>query len=92
MAGPYYSADLENCRLVELEGLTIFFHGRSGTTHILAPPSPAILDALAQGAADLPGLYARLAQIFDLGEEAPASAALGARLAELEAAGLVARR
>jgi PqqD family protein of HPr-rel-A system len=91
MAAPVYTTDLEGCRSVELEGLTIFYHGRSGTTHILAPPSPDILDALARGPAAVCELHARLAASFDLGEQSGAREALAARLAELESAGLVAR-
>ena len=91
MAAPGFTTDLEGCRSVELEGLTIFYHAPSGTTHILAPPSPAILDALAEGAADAAGLQRRLAAAFDLGDEAAAREALAARLGELENAGLVAR-
>ena len=90
MAGPLYSADLDGCRSVELEGLTLLFHARSCMTHILAPPSPDILAALAEPT-DLAGLHARLAASFDLGDAAAAFEALSARLAELEAAGLVMR-
>lgn len=88
MAGPIYIRDAEGCRSIELEGLTLLFHPRSGLTHILAPPSPQILDALAQGAADAPTLLERLRAKFDFtGDEG--AEALAARLAELDAAGLV---
>lgn len=90
MAGPIYISDAEGARSVELEGLTILFHPRSGMTHILAPPSPQILDALAQGEADAAGLVERLRASFDFSGE-NAVAALEARLAELDAAGLVRR-
>jgi hypothetical protein len=72
MAGSRYvaGADILSAT-VEMEGLTLLFHAASGQTHILAPPAPQILAALA-------------------GNE-DAGTALAARLAELEAAGLVHR-
>ena len=88
MAGPVYAADPpELSRAEPLEALTALFHRRSGLTHILAPPAPQILEALAEAPADAEGLLARLREQFDLGEAG--ADALGARLAELEAAGLV---
>jgi PqqD family protein of HPr-rel-A system len=91
MAGARYRADPpEASRRVALEGLTLLYHRPSGTTHILAPPAPEILDALAHEAADAGALAARLAERFDLAADDPA-AAVAARLAELEAAGLVRR-
>jgi PqqD family protein of HPr-rel-A system len=91
MAGPRYSADPPSAvREVALEGLTALFHRPSGTTHILAPPAPQILAALAEGPADAAGIAARLAATFDLAAD-DAPAAIAARLAELEAAGLVRR-
>lgn len=88
MSGLRYISDLEGARQQALEGLTLVFHPRSGVTHILAPPSPEILDALAEPA-DAAGLLARLRERFEF--EADAEAALFARLDELEAAGLVRR-
>jgi PqqD family protein of HPr-rel-A system len=91
MAGPVYAADPpEARRAIPLEGLTALYHRPSATTHILAPPAPEILDALAAAPADVATLAARLAERFDLSGE-DAEAALAARLAELEAAGLVRR-
>ena len=88
MAGPVYAADPpELARTAPLEALTACFHRRSGLTHILAPPAPQILEALAEAPADAEGLLARLGEAFDLGEAG--ADALAARLAELEAAGLV---
>ena len=89
MAGPSYIADDESqVRKVELDGLTALFHLPSGMTHLLAPPAPQILEALAGRPADLTELARRLSRNFDLdgGESA-----LAARLDELEAAGLVSR-
>ena len=52
MAASLYAADPpETLRTVELEGLTLLYHRRSGLTHILAPPAPQILAALAAGPA-----------------------------------------
>jgi|GEM_PF-168365 len=90
MAGPLYAADPPGAvASADLEGLTALFHARSGTTHILAPPAPQILQALASGPADAGEIAARLAADFELAAEADAAAAISARLAELEAAGLV---
>ena len=89
MAGPLYIADPAGLfRRVALDGLTAFFHIPSGMTHILAPPAPQILDALADNPADIAEILARMAWAFDLEGDA---GALQARLDELEAAGLVRR-
>ncbi len=89
MAGPSYIADPEGLiRRVELDGLTALFHLPSGMTHIVAPPAPQILDALAAGPADAEALFERLSQSFELEGGAEA---MEARLQELEQAGLVRR-
>ncbi|OYY68637.1 MAG: HPr-rel-A system PqqD family protein [Sphingomonas sp. 28-63-12] len=80
----------ETLRAVQLDELTLVFHRASGITHILAPPAPEILDALAAGALTGAALLARLGDEYDLGDADPA--ALLARLDELVAAGLVERR
>jgi PqqD family protein of HPr-rel-A system len=91
MAGQRYIADPpELVQAVEFDGLTALFHRPSGMTHILAPPAPQILAALAGRAGDEAELLARIAEDFEAEAEDPA-AALEARLAELEAAGLVRR-
>jgi PqqD family protein of HPr-rel-A system len=89
MAGPLYIADPEELvRAVELDGLTALFHVPSGMTHILAPPAPQILAALRGEGADAAELARRLSESFEIeGGEAE----MEARLAELEAAGLVRR-
>jgi PqqD family protein of HPr-rel-A system len=89
MAGPRYIADpdpLAGAR--DLEGLTLFYHLQSGTTHILAPPAPQILESLAGRAGDADEVLARILERFEL-EAEDAAQAIEARLAELEAAGLV---
>ncbi|HEX8571658.1 MAG TPA: HPr-rel-A system PqqD family peptide chaperone [Allosphingosinicella sp.] len=89
MAASLYAADPPDAlRTVELEGLTLLYHRRSGLTHFLAPPAPQILAALATGPASAAEIVARIGAEFDLEADDPA-AAIAARLAELEAAGLV---
>jgi PqqD family protein of HPr-rel-A system len=91
MAGPRYIADAAGDVLsVELDGLSALYHRRSGMTHILAPPAPQILAALAEAPADAAELLARIGEAIDVQAD-DAEAAIEARLAELEAAGLVRR-
>jgi PqqD family protein of HPr-rel-A system len=91
MAGPSFIADSsEAVRIIEMDGLAALFHRPSGMTHILAPPAPQILQALAGDAADSGELLRRIGERFDL-EGEDSEAAVAARLAELEAAGLVRR-
>jgi PqqD family protein of HPr-rel-A system len=91
MAGSRYIADADVlAATVELEGLTLLFHARSGQTHILAPPAPQILAALAGRPGDATDILSRIGDEFEVASEDPAGA-IAARLAELEAAGLVAR-
>ncbi len=89
MAGPRYIADpQELIRKVELDGLTALFYVPSGMTHIVAPPAPQILEALAGAPADADELAARLSERFEVEGGAEE---MSARLQELEAAGLVSR-
>ena len=91
MAGPRYIAEpATKSRCVALDGLIALYHAPSGLTHLLAPPAPQILDALAGRPGDADEVLARIAEGFDL-ESADQAAAIAARLAELEAAGLVTR-
>ena len=91
MAGPYFIADSpEHVSTVPLDGLTALFHRASGMTHILAPPAPQILAALAGRSGDVQAVIDRIRADFDI-DSADAGAAVEARLAELEAAGLVRR-
>lgn len=73
----------------EVEGLTLLFHRASGMTHVLAPPAPQILEALAGGMASLAELRQLMSVRFEL---AGGDEALSVRLDELVAAGLVERR
>lgn len=84
-----YRADPPGARLlVELDGVALIFHRPSGLTHVVAPPAPEILAALAAGDADAATLLARLREAHDLDDSEGLAAALAARLGELEAAGL----
>jgi PqqD family protein of HPr-rel-A system len=89
--GPRYIADPpEATRAVALDGLSAVYHRPSGLTHILAPPAPQILEALAGAPGDAAEIVRRIAADFDV-EAEDAESAIDARLAELEAAGLVRR-
>lgn len=86
-----YAADPpEARRVVALENLVAVFHAPSGMTHLLAPPAPEILDALAEGPADVDTLLARLEQRHAVTGES-LHEAIAARLEELETCGLVRR-
>ncbi len=76
-------------RLIALDGLSLIYHRPSGMTHVVAPPVPEILDALAEGPADVPAIVARLGQRFDIADAAGADEAVAARMAELVERGLV---
>jgi PqqD family protein of HPr-rel-A system len=92
MAAPRYIADPPHLvRKVRLDGLTALFHIPSGMTHILAPPAPQILQVLGKGPATAATILSRISKGYALEKQKDAKAALDARLAELEAAGLVSR-
>jgi PqqD family protein of HPr-rel-A system len=91
MAGPRYIADAPDAlRSAPLESLTAVYHRPSGMTHLLAPPAPQILEALASWAGTPEDVLERIASSFEIEAEDPV-AAMAARLEELEAAGLVRR-
>jgi PqqD family protein of HPr-rel-A system len=91
VAGPLYLADDPAAvRAVALDGLVALFHAPSGMTHIVAPPAPQILEALQDGPGDVRAILARIAARYALDDE-DGCGAIEARLAELEAAGLVRR-
>ena len=92
MTGPRYIADPDDAvRKVELGELTALFHRPSGMTHILAPPAPQILEVLASAAGDAAEILERIGARFEVENGPEAASAIEARLAELEAAGLVRR-
>jgi PqqD family protein of HPr-rel-A system len=87
MAARIYAADPPAARVsVPLDALVAVYHRPSGVTHLLAAPSPELLDALADGPADAATLRDRLAMLYDL--EGDGSAMIDARMAELIVAGL----
>lgn len=89
MGGIIYKADPPAARrLVPLDALDLIYHRPSGMTHVVAEPVPQLLDALAAGPADAGALVARLSALHDFDAEG-AVEAIAARLAELEAIGLV---
>ena len=91
MALPVFAADpADAVRIVPLDGLVALFHLPSGTTHVVAPPAPQILEALHEGPGDARAILARIAARYEI-EEGEAGDAIEARLDELEAAGLVRR-
>ncbi len=82
-----YAADPPSARLsVVLDALVAVYHRPSGVTHLLAAPSPELLDALADGPADAATLRDRLAALYEL--EGDGSAMIDARMEELIVAGL----
>ena len=90
MALPVYIADDPGAvRAVPLDGLVALFHAPSGTTHIVAPPAPQILEALSEGPGDARAVLARIARLYAI--EGEGEDAIAARLGELESAGLVRR-
>jgi PqqD family protein of HPr-rel-A system len=91
MAGPRFIADApESALSVPLESLTALYHRPSGMTHLLAPPAPQILEALASWAGTAEDVLERIAASFEIEAEDKVGA-MAARLEELEAAGLVRR-
>jgi PqqD family protein of HPr-rel-A system len=86
-----FAADPPAARIaVPLDELVAVYHRPSGGTHLLAPPAPELLDALAEGPADALTLIARLSRDYDLVDADPS--AIVARLEELVAAGLAWRK
>ena len=90
MADPLFAADPpDHLRIVPLDALTAIYHRPSGQTHIVSEPMPEILAALGVGPMTAEQLLARLSETADIFADPEA---LLARLAELEAIGLVFRR
>jgi len=64
---PRYHADpSEAVRSVEVEGLTLLYHRPSGTTHVLAPPAPQILEMLREEPGGIADLQARMSARYVL--------------------------
>ncbi|MCJ8156776.1 HPr-rel-A system PqqD family peptide chaperone [Sphingomonas sp. LaA6.9] len=91
MPGPVYRAEPARhlCR-VSLDTLDLIYHRASGITHVVAEPVPQILAALERGQADAAEVARRLAATHDI-DPREAEPVVAARLAELEAVGLVVR-
>ena len=88
MIDPVFAAPAADTLIsVELDGLIALYDRASAMTHILAEPAPQILAALGLSPLSAPHLLAAL----DLPDDAETRPALLARLAELEASGLVRR-
>jgi PqqD family protein of HPr-rel-A system len=85
----YYAPQPGTLHTVPLDELTAIYHRTSGQTHLVAPPVPEILAVLEAAPCTLEELLDRLAARYDLVD--PDAGALAARLAELEALGLVQR-
>jgi len=91
MIDPAYRAvPADALRIEPLGELTAIFDRRSMQTHLVVPPVPEMLVAMADDACDAAALAARLAERFDLSVEGDARAVVAARLRELAAMGLVA--
>lgn len=78
---------------VPLDALEAVFHRRSGMTHLLVDPAPALLDILEADGATLPQILERLAGDYELVIEDDEGASLEqvvtARLDELAGLGLI---
>jgi PqqD family protein of HPr-rel-A system len=85
----YIADDPADVRAVALGSLVALYHAPSGMTHVVAPPAPQILEALHEGPGDARAILERIRARYEVEEEG--ADAIEARLAELEAAGLVRR-
>jgi PqqD family protein of HPr-rel-A system len=73
-----------------LDDLTLFYHHRSGQTHMVISPVPEIWDRMGDGApVTAHAMHDRLAHDYDLGPVADAVAEIGAHLDALVTLGLV---
>lgn len=78
----------ESLRIVHLDAFTAIYHRASGITHLITAPAPEIMATLGEAGMTRAALLDRLAATFDIPDLD--AGALGARLEELVAAGLVA--
>lgn len=85
----YRAGPSDDRRVIEADGVALVYHRPSGMTHILAPPMPEILAALAPAPATLAELADRLPSGWEL--RAEDTSLLEARLEELVETGLVSR-
>ncbi|WP_010164440.1 HPr-rel-A system PqqD family peptide chaperone [Sphingomonas sp. PAMC 26617] len=84
----YRMARPETLDILHIDSFTALYHRASGITHLLAAPAPEILAALGEAGLTRAALLAKLRADYAL-EDADEHA-LGARLDELVATGLVA--
>ncbi|MFM2410247.1 MAG: hypothetical protein RL481_1075 [Pseudomonadota bacterium] len=88
----YYKAEPASQLLIEpLDAMTLVYHRRSGTTHMVAEPVPEIIAAMRDDIVDAATVVSRLLANFDLGEAGKAEAVIAARLEELADLGFVQR-
>lgn len=86
----YYGCqDAEAVAWLDLDGLTLIYHRRSGMTHIVDSPVPEILRALPKAPVTPQALLERLADTYDLDDVAEATDDLLCHLDQLAALGLV---
>ena len=91
---PHYRAiSADRLKRVDLGAFEAAYDRRSGITHLLADPAPALLDILPDSDLGLDAICRRLRRDYDLvGEgDADLSEIVAARLAELADLGLVER-
>lgn len=93
MALPRFRAeDAANLIIKPLDDLSLIYHRRSGTTHVVASPVPEMLGVMGGDPLGVEEILERLSQQFDLGDETESLiAVVAARLEELTALGLVER-
>ena len=86
-----YRRDVEDAvATCVLDDLTLFYHHRSGQTHMVISPVPEIMDRMADGApVTAQAMHGRLARDYDLGPMGDAVAEIGVHLDALVALGLV---
>lgn len=80
---------------VQLDSLEAVYHRRSGMTHLLVDPAPALLDILQTGDADMAQIMTSLASDYEMisdESEAAPDTIVAARLAELYELGLISRK
>lgn len=93
MAQPRFRAeDASNLVIKPLDDLSLIYHRRSGTTHVVASPVPEMLGVMGGDPLRVEEILERLSQRFELGNETESLiAVVAARLEELAALGLVER-
>jgi PqqD family protein of HPr-rel-A system len=93
MAQPRFRAeDAYHLVIRPLDDLSLIYHRRSGTTHVVASPVPEMLGVMGNDPLAVEEILERLSQRFELGNETESLIpVVAARLEELAALGLVER-